>query len=231
MYLGDGCLRRTRAGAYQAAHLARRSLSRDRRGMRARDPRGDAQAPSRERRASGSGTTLFSLYSKHLACLFPQHGPGTKHEREIVLTDWQTEILVRAGQAAATRPDPVRWLSFENTRTGPWSHLSLLLQQSTQRRHPGTFLEACDLVGVEYRRTRGTYGSTDVERRAHAAHVGMRRDHTLGLPPSGCRETGIRAVFRWPWANAREGSNPLSRIEKPLCGAFRSGLLNRAGRP
>ena len=33
---------------------------------------------------------------------------------------------------------------------------------------------------------------------------------------------GIRAVFRWPWANARGGSNPLSRIE----GAFSHGRLN-----
>lgn len=28
-----------------------------------------------------------------LACLFPQHGPGRKHERAIVLEEWQGEVV------------------------------------------------------------------------------------------------------------------------------------------
>ncbi|MFJ3923625.1 helix-turn-helix domain-containing protein [Streptomyces sp. NPDC090022] len=31
--------------------------------------------------------------SKHLECAFPQHGPGRKHERPIVLEPWQQEIV------------------------------------------------------------------------------------------------------------------------------------------
>jgi hypothetical protein len=31
--------------------------------------------------------------SKHWPCLFPQHGPGRKHEREIALLPWQQEIV------------------------------------------------------------------------------------------------------------------------------------------
>jgi hypothetical protein len=27
-------------------------------------------------------TTILSLYCTHLACLFPQHGPGVKHDRD-----------------------------------------------------------------------------------------------------------------------------------------------------
>jgi hypothetical protein len=30
---------------------------------------------------------------KHWPCLFPQHGPGRKHERPIVLDEWQEEIV------------------------------------------------------------------------------------------------------------------------------------------
>lgn len=30
---------------------------------------------------------------KHWPCLFPQHGPGRKHDRPIVLTEWQEEIV------------------------------------------------------------------------------------------------------------------------------------------
>jgi len=32
-------------------------------------------------------------FSKHLPCLFPQHGPGRKHERRIELTVWQQELV------------------------------------------------------------------------------------------------------------------------------------------
>jgi hypothetical protein len=40
-------------------------------------------------------TTILSVYSTHLACLFPQHGPGMKHQREIVVEGWQAEIVER----------------------------------------------------------------------------------------------------------------------------------------
>jgi hypothetical protein len=33
--------------------------------------------------------------SKHWPCLFPQHGPGRKHERRIELEPWQQEIVDR----------------------------------------------------------------------------------------------------------------------------------------
>lgn len=32
-------------------------------------------------------------YSKSWPCLLPQHGPGKKHERKIVLTEWQQELV------------------------------------------------------------------------------------------------------------------------------------------
>lgn len=32
-------------------------------------------------------------YWKHWACLFPQHGPGRKHERELGMTEWQWRIV------------------------------------------------------------------------------------------------------------------------------------------
>lgn len=39
------------------------------------------------------GCHNVKVYSKHLECLFPQHGPGRKHERRIVLEPWQQEIV------------------------------------------------------------------------------------------------------------------------------------------
>ncbi|WP_367323906.1 helix-turn-helix domain-containing protein [Streptomyces sp. HUAS ZL42] len=39
------------------------------------------------------GCRNVKVYSKHLHCLFPQHGPGKKHERSITLEPWQQEIV------------------------------------------------------------------------------------------------------------------------------------------
>ncbi|MCY0923153.1 transcriptional regulator [Streptomyces sp. H27-G5] len=39
------------------------------------------------------GCVAVTAYGHHWTCLFPQHGPGRKHERPIVLEDWQREIV------------------------------------------------------------------------------------------------------------------------------------------
>jgi hypothetical protein len=39
------------------------------------------------------GCVELLSYSKHWPCLFPQHGPGRKHERTIELESWQEEIV------------------------------------------------------------------------------------------------------------------------------------------
>ncbi|MEU9076529.1 helix-turn-helix domain-containing protein [Kitasatospora sp. NPDC048538] len=46
--------------------------------------------PCRVRRA---GCHDVKLYSNHLTCHFPQHGPGKKHQRTIALEPWQQEIV------------------------------------------------------------------------------------------------------------------------------------------
>ncbi|MGW7273360.1 helix-turn-helix domain-containing protein [Streptomyces sp. NPDC054864] len=42
---------------------------------------------------SRSGCTEVKSYSKHWTCMFPQHGPGKKHERRIALEPWQQDIV------------------------------------------------------------------------------------------------------------------------------------------
>lgn len=37
-----------------------------------------------------------SIYCKHWPCLFPQHGPGKKHERPIKLAPWQQALVDQA---------------------------------------------------------------------------------------------------------------------------------------
>ena len=38
---------------------------------------------------------IVGSYWKQWRCLFPQHGPGKKHSRQIELVDWQREIVER----------------------------------------------------------------------------------------------------------------------------------------
>lgn len=44
-------------------------------------------------RVAKAGCTDVQSNWKHWPCLFPQHGPGRKHERPIVLEDWQRSIV------------------------------------------------------------------------------------------------------------------------------------------
>lgn len=39
------------------------------------------------------GCTYVTARWKHWPCLFPQHGPGMKHTRSIVLEPWQDELV------------------------------------------------------------------------------------------------------------------------------------------
>ncbi|MCR1781573.1 transcriptional regulator [Nocardioides carbamazepini] len=39
------------------------------------------------------GCVITTVSWRHWPCLFPQHGPGRKHERPIVLEDWQRTVV------------------------------------------------------------------------------------------------------------------------------------------
>ncbi len=41
------------------------------------------------------GCVEVKSYTKHWCCMFPQHGPGKKHERKIALEPWQ-QVIVKA---------------------------------------------------------------------------------------------------------------------------------------
>lgn len=55
------------------------------------------------------GCVEIGSSSKHWPCLFPQVGPGRKHERSIVLAPWQ-QWHVERYEALAPGLGPVRWL-------------------------------------------------------------------------------------------------------------------------
>jgi hypothetical protein len=53
--------------------------------------------PNKVGRARKTNERCLEVYSfsKHWLCLFPQHGPGRKHQRRIELAPWQQELVDR----------------------------------------------------------------------------------------------------------------------------------------
>jgi hypothetical protein len=98
----------------------------------------------------GGRMAILTVYSSHLPCAFPQHGPGTKHARRIALESWQRFAVERS---------PWRFLRglirsdgcvFVN-RTGPYEYLSYDFTNHSQD-ILDLFGATCQQVGVEYRR-------------------------------------------------------------------------------
>lgn len=135
-------------------------------------------------RVRRTGCRNVKVYSQHLACLFPQHGPGKKHERRIALEPWQRKI---------TEEHPwelVRGLLHsDGCRITNWT-VRLVGGERKRYEYPRYFFanksrdilclytEALDRVGVEWRMTRRRTGVYDVSvaRRASVAlmdaHIG-----------------------------------------------------------
>ncbi|WP_432059020.1 transcriptional regulator [Streptomyces sp. S1] len=91
LYLGDGCisdhprgghhLRIACADAWPGLIEACRSA------VLAVQPTGSACLLQKQ------GCVMVTSYGRHWKCLFPQHGPGKKHERPIRLEPWQQRIV------------------------------------------------------------------------------------------------------------------------------------------
>jgi hypothetical protein len=107
---------------------------------------------------------VYSFW-KHWPCLFPQHGPGPKHRREIVLADWQEAIAARhPGQLlrGLIHSDGGR---FANKVKGKvyWRY-----QFSNHSRDiQDIFCRACDRIGVKWKRS--YWKTISVSRRSDVA--------------------------------------------------------------
>jgi hypothetical protein len=89
-YLGDGCLSavRTKVTLRVSCDAAYPRIIGDvDEVISAMEPRG------RVFHVRAPGAVVVQAGWKHWLCLFPQHGPGRKHERRIVLEPWQQEIV------------------------------------------------------------------------------------------------------------------------------------------
>jgi hypothetical protein len=94
--------------------------------------------------------TILNIYSSHLPCLFPQHGPGMKHERRIALESWQERLVAEDAWAFLRGCISSDGCTFIN-RTGRYEYLSYDFSNRSSD-ILDLFCRACDEVGVEYRR-------------------------------------------------------------------------------
>ncbi|MCL6298458.1 transcriptional regulator [Streptomyces kronopolitis] len=92
LYLGDGCISKQPRNRGYALRIACADawpglIAACRRAMKTVRPMNSVCV------ARGEGCVMVTSYSVHWPCLFPQHGPGKKHERPIVLERWQQQIV------------------------------------------------------------------------------------------------------------------------------------------
>lgn len=176
LYLGDGCIsQHPRTQRLRITLDARyQRIVADTHGLLARvfseNTIGSVEA---------TGCVHLSVYSTHLVCLFPQHAPGSKHDRSIKLEPWQ-------GGAVAGAP----WMFLRGlirsdgcvftNRTGPYAYLNYGFANRSND-IVDLFTAACRMVGVDdYRVNRGRRGMwrVRINRRASVAlmreHVGLK---------------------------------------------------------
>ncbi len=155
IYLGDGCISAHRRGVYrlrlfldarypriiEECEAAIRKL---RPGSKvARLARSGGYANS----AQGSNVEL-SAYWRGWPCLFPQHGSGRKHERPIVLADWQRELLQAHPESLLRGLIHSDGCRFINTGTN-WRHPRYSFSNVANDIR-AIFCEACEAIGVHW---------------------------------------------------------------------------------
>jgi hypothetical protein len=110
-------------------------------------------APPALRPLKNSRCIFVVKHSKRWPCLFPQHGPGRKHERPIVLSTWQRSLVSR-------HPEPfLRGLIHSDgcRFTNPVRHGEKVYRYPRYNFTNASadirklFCDACDLLDIEWR--------------------------------------------------------------------------------
>jgi hypothetical protein len=90
------------------------------------------------------------MYWAHWPCLFPQHGPGKKHERTIQLEPWQGAIVVDKPHLfvrGLIHSDGCRIVANDRGRPSPRYHFSNRSEEIKR-----LFCLGLTLLGVEWTR-------------------------------------------------------------------------------
>ncbi|MEX1140923.1 MAG: hypothetical protein WD993_08040 [Thermoleophilaceae bacterium] len=152
IYLGDGCLSTSGGGAWLCIYCDAAYpgiVAECRQAIRVLAP----HRKSNVRLASDANCLAVRSYGPLWLCLFPQHGPGRKHLRSILLEAWQKEIV-------ACHPGPLLrglihsdgWRGSNRVTVGGKRYAYPRYQFSNRSDDiRGIFTDACDRLGVEWR--------------------------------------------------------------------------------
>lgn len=153
MYLGDGCLARTSKGACSlriSLDVAYPGIVESAREAVAEVKGGPLPhvAPH-----GACACVVVTSYWKAWPCLLPQHGPGRKHERRIVLEPWQERIVAAAPEAflrALIHTDGWRGTNAVHVKGCDYAYPRYQFSNRSEgiRR---LFTEVCDQLGVAWR--------------------------------------------------------------------------------
>jgi hypothetical protein len=124
---------------------------------------------------------------KHWPCLFPQHGPGRKHLRPIVLEWWQRSIAVAHPERflrGLIQSDGCRDLNFVNGKSYPRYQFT---NESADIR--GMFIDACERLDLHW--TTPTHKVVSISRRGDVQKV----DEFVG-PKTEPAELGKSSISR-----------------------------------
>jgi hypothetical protein len=146
LYLGDGSLATHPRGVYRLRITCANKYSEL---IRSCETAVSEVLPNKVYRVAKVGCCDVSSYSKHWPCLFPQHGPGRKHERKIELTGWQQELVdldPRPLLRGLLHSDGCRVLNWVNGTPYPRYHFSNVSPDIR-----AIFGRACDALGIEWR--------------------------------------------------------------------------------
>lgn len=146
LYLGDGCLSRHARDVYKLRIILDTAYPEIIAG--ALDAARAVAGKAGIYRRTDNCVEVFS-YWRQWVCHFPQHGPGVKHERAIVLAGWQERLVERwPGHLirGLIHSDGCRSL---NTGRGGWVHPRYSFRNSSTDIHE-IFRNACDLLDVHW---------------------------------------------------------------------------------
>lgn len=129
-----------------------------------------AVMPNRVGLAPSVGCTDVYSYSKHWPCLFPQHGPGPKHKRPIVLEPWQHQVAIVEHPKSILRglihSDGWRGTNVAVTPRGRYYYTRYLFSNRSVDIQ-NIFSQACMQVGIQTRQA--NRWNVAVSRRADVA--------------------------------------------------------------
>ncbi len=106
-------------------------------------------------RRCNPGVILVGCYSRHLPCLFPQHGSGPKHRRPIVLETWQEEIVFGEHAESFVRgllqSDGCRSINMVRSPTGAQYQYPRYQFSNRSNDIRQLFCAACDRLDIGWR--------------------------------------------------------------------------------